>query len=477
MKKNAPVIILFILLGFARLGAQSCLPSITVYNGFTVNVLPASGPDDDLLADVFQATVQAKDFVRQATSPCNQPLEYRIRRAGFGSGVPSTVDLSFKCDELGVQLVEIWAGPAGATTDWTYAETYVIVQDAFDYCSDDPQFFSLDCGESDVIPPDQTLLNGLSVALQPQPDGSGLARVSAANLIFKKSDNCPGPIKSRIRKSGTGAGVPTTTSVTFNCDELGTQPVEIWSRDVHGNWIVGETYVNIAEGVEPCGTIGTPGCSPDKTAPDVLLFHGFAINTVEGTATARAKSFTRQRQDNCSGLMTVRIEKDMLGSTPPSTSSVTFDCSELGTQSVNIWVGDESGNWSRTPSYIIVQDNTGDCGNSPKVAIPEWKQLRATQSAFRDAKVTTEYAVDGLSAQPNPTAGSFTLTGYLEQDDYVQVELYNALGQQVRLLSPRQWQETGDLYFSFEIGDLPTGLYRCAIRTGSGVQTVNVVKN
>lgn len=464
------------LLGFLRLNAQNCTPSLTVYNGFAVNLLPASGADDDLVADVFQATVHAEDFVRQAISPCNQALEFRIRKSGTGAGIPSTVDVSFNCDELGVQLVEVWGGPAGSTSDWSYSETYVIVQDVFGYCDSDPQAFSLDCGENDLIPPDQILINGLSAALLPQPDGNGLARVSAANLIYKKSDNCQGPIKSRIRKSGTGAGVPTTTSVTFDCNELGTQIVEVWSRDVHGNWIVGETYVNIAEGLGECGDIGTPGCSPDKTAPEALIFNGFAVNTVDGSATARAKTFTRQRQDNCSGIMTVRIEKGDPGSTPPATSAVSFDCSELGTQFVNIWVGDESGNWSRTPTYIIVQDNQLNCGNSPKVALPEWKQLRTGQSAIRDKQALNNLAVESLSTQPNPTGGTFSLTGFLEQDNYVQVELYNALGQQVRLLSPRQWQAAGELNYPFEISNLPSGLYRCVLRTDAGVQTATIVK-
>lgn len=481
MKKVTPFILLFVLCGLARLSAQSCYPTIATYNGLAVNLGPVAGANNDLLADEFKANVLAKDFVRSAISPCNQPIEYRIRKSATGTGIPSTESVSFDCTELGVQLVEIWAG-SSSSPDWAYTETYVIIQDPSNYCDGaNPGDFNLDCGENDNIPPTLIVYNGLTQTLQAQPDGNSKAVVTAANLVFKKTDNCQGPVRLRIRKGGTGFGPPSTGSVTFDCDEQGTQLVEIWGRDVSGNWTSVSTYVQIWEDdLQPCDAIAEPGCSPDKTAPEVVALNGLAVNITPNSsginAQVRAKWFTHRRFDNCSGIMTVRISKSGEAIAPPSTGTITYDCNELGTQFVDIWVGDEAGNWSKTSTYIIVQDNFGGCGNSPRVVMPEWKQQQSVYSAIRK-QPKVEYAVDGLSVQPNPTAGTFNLTGFLELDDYVQVELYNSLGQQVRLLSPRQWQAAGDLNYQFEIGELPNGLYRCAIRTGSGVQTMTVVKN
>ena len=46
---------------------------------------------------------------------------------------------------------------------------------------------------------------------------------------------------------------------------------------------------------------------------------------------------------------------------PPSTTEVVFDCSQLGTQSVDFWVQDCNGNWDYVISYVNVQNNMGAC--------------------------------------------------------------------------------------------------------------------
>ncbi len=479
MKRILPILCLGLLALTTALTAQPCIPVITTYNGFATNLIPVSGPDNDLLADDFRAVVRATDFVRSATSPCNQTLNYRIRKAGTGTGVPTTVDVSFDCSELGFQLLEIWAGD-GAPENWGYTQTYVNIQDNSNLCDKDPQDFSLDCAENDVIGPNLLVLNGLTASVVPNNNGAAVVKVTAANLVSRKYDNCQTPVKLRIRKSGTGAGVPSTTFVTFDCAELGTQLVEIWGGDAHGNWSAVETYIIINDGNNACdNNAAAPGCNPDLTPPEMMLYNGFAVNITPSlsgiTAKVSAKMFLRQRQDNCSAKLNFRISKSGTAATPPATTSVTYDCSELGTQIVDIWAIDEAGNWNRTETYVLIQDNDGSCGNSPKIAYPDWKPalaVPAAQSSLRHAE-----PVDGMAVWPNPTNGAFSLSGYLDQADFVQVELYNALGQQVRTLAARQWQEAGDVRFEFELGDLPGGLYRCALRTSTGVQSVSLIKN
>ena len=63
--------------------------------------------------------------------------------------------------------------------------------------------------------------------------------------------------------------------------------------------------------------------------------------------------------------------------TPPTTTSVTFDCTEIGSQPVEVWIGDcgydENGdgvisdnerNWDFCNTFILVTDNDGVCGTT-----------------------------------------------------------------------------------------------------------------
>lgn len=63
-----------------------------------------------------------------------------------------------------------------------------------------------------------------------------------------------------MRKSGTGHAFPANPdgtpqqSVTFTCDELGTQYVELWVRDMAGNFSICETYAIIQDNFGICSS-------------------------------------------------------------------------------------------------------------------------------------------------------------------------------------------------------------------------------
>ncbi|MFZ1496945.1 MAG: cohesin domain-containing protein, partial [Saprospiraceae bacterium] len=73
--------------------------------------------------------------------------------------------------------------------------------------------------------------------------------------------------------------------------------------------------------------------------------------------------------DNCSGidLDDVRVRQiETLGggpNTPPSAGStnVVFSCEDIGTQFLQIWVRDNSGNWDYCEAYVFVQAHMGGC--------------------------------------------------------------------------------------------------------------------
>ncbi|MCC7245783.1 MAG: hypothetical protein IT269_08900, partial [Saprospiraceae bacterium] len=93
--------------------------------------------------------------------------------------------------------------------------------------------------------------NGLSINMMQ----TGMISLWASDFLLYTFDNCTpaSQLKVAIRKSGTGTGFPNgVTGVTFDCTEVGTQFVEIWSEDAYGNAGYCETYVNVQDNIGTC---------------------------------------------------------------------------------------------------------------------------------------------------------------------------------------------------------------------------------
>jgi hypothetical protein len=109
----------------------------------------------------------------------------------------------------------------------------------------------------DCKAPTVVCLNGLSTNIMP----TGMITLWASDFLQYTEDNCTpaNQLKIGIRKCGTGTGFPVDgngnpiTNVTFNCSELGTQCVELWSIDVAGNADYCETYVIVQDNLGNCG--------------------------------------------------------------------------------------------------------------------------------------------------------------------------------------------------------------------------------
>ncbi|MCC7507718.1 MAG: hypothetical protein IT259_20585, partial [Saprospiraceae bacterium] len=120
----------------------------------------------------------------------------------------------------------------------------------------------------DCKAPTVVCYNGLSVNIM----ATGMIQLWANDFLNYAEDNCTPPtphtagdkLRYAIRKSGQGTGFPVDaqgqpiTSVTFTCDEIGTQPVELWAMDLAGNAAYCETYVIVQD---PDGI-----CSPNGNA-------------------------------------------------------------------------------------------------------------------------------------------------------------------------------------------------------------------
>lgn len=431
----------------------NCLPVLIARNGLAATLLPLNH-DADPETDVVGIRVKATDFVRFCTSPCgNDEFEYRIRKinVGWGTSIPADTAVLFTCNDLGVQELEIWAVDQQGNA--SYALTYINVQNNLGQCSQPPAQPILSSCSPDVMRPTLLVHNGLAINLLPSATG-GTARVSPGDFVLSRADNCAGPIRLRIRKAGQGTGVPTATSLSFNCADLGTQPVDIWAGDSKGNWTFATTYVVVQDnGIleSDCKKI-LPTCSPDQIPAAVELLDGLTANVgANGQVEMRAEYWLRRRTDNCGTPAIFRIRKAYTGTGAPTSNTVKFDCSNLGQQEVEIWSRDLADNWSFTRSYVIVQDNLGHCG-----------PIQGELEDRTEAKSGTDAA---LRLWPNPTADQFTLES--RGEPFSRLEVTDMVGQTTRILELGQPVQQCVV----PVSDLPTGVY--VVRIGS--KTVRMV--
>ena len=89
------------------------------------------------------------------------------------------------------------------------------------------------------------------------------------------------------------------------------------------------------------------------------------LSTDKGEITIKASDFNQGSFDNCM-VEEFRIVSPSRGegqSLPPTrdAASVTFDCSSVGVNSVDLWVKDADFNWSYCSTFVIIQNNEVDC--------------------------------------------------------------------------------------------------------------------
>ncbi|MBK8920548.1 MAG: hypothetical protein IPM81_03430 [Saprospirales bacterium] len=110
----------------------------------------------------------------------------------------------------------------------------------------------------------------------------------------------------------------------------------------------------------------------DCKPPTVKCFNGLSTNMMPGgMITMNLSFFLEDAEDNCTpkNMLVYGIRKvgqgigfPFLPNGSPQTS-VTFDCTELSFQLVEIWAMDMHGNADHCDTYVHVQDNAGACGN------------------------------------------------------------------------------------------------------------------
>jgi hypothetical protein len=193
--------------------------------------------------------------------------------------------------------------------------------------------------------------------------------------------------------------------------------------DASGAYPLGVTQVTFTA-IDQCGNFTS--CTvditvEDLTPPGAVCIVGLSVNLAEDEGSIQAiidaESFDASSTDNCTAdedlVKTIR-RAITDPSDPPTSTELTFTCSDLGIQLIEFWVTDELGNSDYCTTYISVQDNNGIC----------------------PATVTDMGMVAG---------GIFTESGEMVEDVNVQINTYD----------PQEYLTSLDGHFEFP--DVPMG--------------------
>lgn len=101
----------------------------------------------------------------------------------------------------------------------------------------------------------------------------------------------------------------------------------------------------------------------DDKKPTPYCKNGLIIELMQtGMVSAWASDFDAGSYDNCPGTLHLSFSPDI------NDTGATYDCDDLGTQPVQLWVTDASGNQDFCNTFIVIQDNMNACGGSPLYA-------------------------------------------------------------------------------------------------------------
>ena len=140
--------------------------------------------------------------------------------------------------------------------------------------------------------------------------------------------------------------------------------------NISGIYPLGTTVVTykVSDG---CGNVAT--CKvritvEDQKSPGVVCYHGLSTSIAQMPggimAMVDAKAFNAGSRDNCTDTTNLKftIRRASLNPTvPPTATQLTFDCADVGTQGIELWATDESGNSAYCLTTILITDNGQLC--------------------------------------------------------------------------------------------------------------------
>jgi PKD repeat protein len=153
-----------------------------------------------------------------------------------------------------------------------------------------------------------------------QLDASGSASITPAQIDNGSSDNCTAAADLQLSLDKT----------SFDCSNIGTNTVTLTVTDANGNSETGTATVTVQDNIKP--TVHTQNITVQLDA--------------NGSASITAAQINDGSTDNCS-----------IPSDGYSLSKTTFDCSNVGANTVTLTVTDANGNSESGTATVTVQDN------------------------------------------------------------------------------------------------------------------------
>ncbi len=197
---------------------------------------------------------------------------------------------------------------------------------------------------------------------------------------------------------------------------MGTTTVKYVASDRCGNIAECETRVTVE----------------DLSAPSPLCIVGLSINLAsdlgEISGSINAEAFDGGTTDNCTPdedlVFHIRKNGTDDDTTPPTTTSLTFTCEDLGTQLIQLWATDNNGNSDFCTTYISVQDNNNICPVTTttgmiagEIITPLGENVEHVMVSINDVEVNQVMAENGLFEFPDiPLGNDYTVTPELNEE-------------------------------------------------------------
>ncbi|MDB5122453.1 MAG: hypothetical protein JWP94_582 [Mucilaginibacter sp.] len=208
-----------------------------------------------------------------------------------------------------------------------------------------------------------------------QLDAIGNAVITAAQVNNGSTDNC-------------AIATYTLDKSTFDCSNVGANTVTLTVTDIHGNASTATAVVSIQDNVPPIAIAQAVTVQLDAT----------------GKATITPAQINNNSTDNCA-ISTYALDK------------ATFDCSNVGANTVTLTVTDIHGNASTATAVVTVQDNIKPIAIAQNITV----QLDATgkvtitplqvNNGSTDNCAIADYALDKISFDcSNVGTNNVTLT-------------------------------------------------------------------
>ncbi len=162
---------------------------------------------------------------------------------------------------------------------------------------------------------DNTLPTAIAQNVTVQLDASGNASITAADIDNGSTDNC-------------GIATLNVQPSTFTCANIGSNTVTLTATDVNGNTSSATAVVTVE----------------DNIAPSIITQNLTVQLDANGNATITAADINNGSADNC-GIATLNVT--------PST----FNCANVGNNTVTLTATDAGGNISSATAVVTVEDN------------------------------------------------------------------------------------------------------------------------